>query len=111
MTVREIQKALSLSIVCSGQTLDIEIDGGYASDMLSCVMAGAQQGNIWVTLLTHLNVIAVAVLLEIPAIIITENAPLAPEALAKAEDEGIVILQASEDTYTIVGKLYALGVK
>ena len=111
MTVRDIQKALSLSIICSSDNLDCEVNGGYASDMLSCVMAGAQKGNIWVTLLTHLNVIAVAVLLEIPAIIVTEGAPLAPEALKKAEEEGVIVLQSSEDTYTVVGKLYTLGIK
>ncbi len=111
MTIRDIQEALSLSIVCAHPALDRDITGGYASDMLSCVMAGAREGNIWVTLLTHLNVIAVAVLLDIPAIIVTEGAPLASEAIGKAEEEGIVVLQSAEDTYTVVGKLYELGIK
>jgi len=111
MTIRQITEALSLDVLCSKENVDREIEGGYASDMLSCVMAGAQKGNIWITLLTHLNVIAVAVLLEIPAIIVSEHAPVEPPVLQKAEDEGIVILHSQEDTYTVVGKLYELGVK
>jgi serine kinase of HPr protein (carbohydrate metabolism regulator) len=111
MTIREIIEALSLEVLCSERNIDRDIEGGYASDMLSCVMAGARKGNIWVTLLTHLNVMAVAVLLEIPAIIISERSPIEPPVLQKAEDEGIVVLHSTEDTYTVVGKLYELGVK
>ncbi len=111
MTIRQIAEALSLEVLCSEHKIDEEIAGGYASDMLSCVMAGAQKGNIWVTLLTHLNVIAVAVLLEVPAVIISEHASIAPPVLQKAADEGIVLLHSIENTYTVVGKLYELGVK
>jgi serine kinase of HPr protein (carbohydrate metabolism regulator) len=111
MTIRKIGELLSLRVLCAERNLDLDIQGGYASDMLSCVMAGAQAGNIWVTLLTHLNVIAVAVLKEIPAVIITENAPVEPAVLQKAEEEGIVVLQTAENTYTTVGALHTLGIQ
>lgn len=111
MTIREIANALSLTALCAEEGLDREVEGGYASDMLSCVMAGAKKDNIWVTLLTHLNVIAVAVLLEIPAIVISENSPVDASVLKKAEEEGITLLRTPENTYTVVGKLYALGIR
>ncbi len=111
MTIRGIVEALSLTVLCATDRLDRDVEGGYASDMLSCVMAGAKKDNIWVTLLTHLNVIAVAVLLEIPAIVITENSPVDESVLKKADDEGITLLRTPEDTYTVVGKLYALGIR
>ena len=111
MTIREITEQLPLTVLCSEDRLDQEIEGGYASDMLSCVMAGAQKGDVWVTLLTHLNVIAVAVLLEIPAIIVTERAPVEPPVLEKAKNEGVVLLHTENDTYAMVGKLYALGIR
>ncbi len=111
MTIRKIANTLSLEVLCSEGNIDRKVEGGYASDMLSCVMASAQKGNVWVTLLTHLNVIAVAVLLEIPAIIITEHAPIDAPVLQKAEEEGVVLLYSSENTYAIVGKLHQLGVK
>ncbi len=111
MTIREITEQLPLTVLCSENNLDQDIEGGYASDMLSCVMAGAQKGNVWVTLLTHLNVIAVAVLLEVPAIIVTEGAPIEPPVLEKAEREGVVLLHTNDATFTMVGKLYALGIQ
>lgn len=111
MTIRTVIEKLSLEVLCSETQIDREIQGGYASDMLSCVMAGAQKGNIWVTLLKHLNVIAVAVLIEIPAIILSENAQLEQAALKKADDEGIVVLRSPENTYAIVGKLYEIGIR
>ncbi|MBD3306735.1 serine kinase [candidate division KSB3 bacterium] len=111
MTIRTLVNALSLTVLCSEDQLDQEISGGYASDMLSCVMAGAHKGNVWVTLLTHLNVVAVAVLVEIPAVIITEHSPVEPTVLKKAETEGLVLLQTPEPTYAVVGKLYELGVR
>ncbi len=111
MTIRQIAQALSLNVLCAEANLDCPIQGGYASDMLSCVMAGAQKGNIWVTLLTHLNVIAVAVLLEIPAVVISEASPVDDTVLKKAEEEGIVLLQTPENTYSVVGKLYELGIR
>ncbi|PIE30008.1 hypothetical protein CSA57_05520 [candidate division KSB3 bacterium] len=110
MTIAAIAKSLSLEVMCSSRNLTCEIQGGYASDMLSCVMAGAQKDDIWVTLLTHLNVIAVATLLEIPAVIVTENSHIEESVLKKADDEGIVLLHTTEDTYSIVGQLYKLGI-
>ena len=67
MTVQDIIKQLNLSIV-TGADLDRPVTGGYASDLLSCVMAGAKTGNVWITLQAHPNVVAVASLLELSAV-------------------------------------------
>lgn len=87
----------------------IEPKGGYASDMLSCVMAGAQPGNIWITLQAHMNVVAVAALREVSAVIITENAQPDPEVIARAEEQGVILLSTPEPTYPIAGKLWEMG--
>ncbi len=63
-------------------------EGGYVSDLLSCVMAGAKAGNLWVTLQAHINIVAVAALTEVAAIIFTENAQPEPEVIAKANAAG-----------------------
>ena len=60
MTVRELAAALDLSTLTGQGHLDREVTGGYASDLLSCVMAGARAGDVWVTLQGHANVVAVA---------------------------------------------------
>ncbi len=66
--------------------------GGYASDLLSCVMAGARKNAIWVTLQSHVNIVAVAALLELAAVIITEGVAPDADTLAKAQEEGVVLL-------------------
>ena len=89
----------------------IEIKSGYASDLLSCVMTGAQADGIWVTLIANINIVAVASLLELPAIIITENAQPDAATIARANQEGIVLLSTPVGSYQIVGKLWQLGIK
>ena len=66
--------------------------GGYSSDLLSCVMAGAKKGNIWITLQAHLNIVAIAALNEVAAIIITENAQPDAASIAKANEQGVILL-------------------
>lgn len=89
----------------------IEITSGYASDLLSCVMTGAQADGIWVTLIANINIVAVASLLELPAIIVTENAQPDAATIARANQEGIVLLSTPVGSYQIVGKLWQLGIK
>ena len=111
MTVQEIVAGLALEVAAGADRLDKEVTGGYASDLLSCVMAGAQAGNMWVTLQAHLNVVAVAALLDLACVVITEGARPADDAISRANEEGIPILLTSESTFTVVGKLYQLGIR
>ena len=90
---------------------EIEITSGYASDLLSCVMTGAKADCIWVTLIANINIVAVASLLEIPAIIITENAQPDSATITRANQEGIVLLSTPAGNYQVVGKLWELGIK
>ena len=75
MNLADIIKSLDLTVLTTPQDFDqIEPSGGYASDLLSCVMSGAPHRGIWVTLQAHNNIIAVAALLDLSAVIITEGA-------------------------------------
>ena len=109
MLVRQVIKTLGLNLT-AGSKIDVEITGGYASDLLSCVMAGAQKGNIWVTLQAHPNVVAVASLIELSAVVITEGVAPDPETIHKAEDTGIPLLTTAQDTFTTVAALAELGI-
>ena len=111
MKVSQIANDLSLTVAAGARGLDAEVTGGYSSDMLSCAMAGAATGNLWVTLQGHLNVVAVATLNELAGVIVTEGKPVTPEALAKADDEGIPILMTRLGTFEVCGRLWELGVK
>jgi predicted transcriptional regulator len=110
MTVQDIIKQLNLSVV-TGANLTHQVTGGYASDLLSCVMAGAKTGNVWITLQAHPNVVAVASLLELSAVIVTEGVSPDPETITKARQVEITLLSTTRDTFTVAGELAALGIR
>src|SRR4030095_2609952 len=84
--------------------------GGYSADLLSCAMAGAKKGHLWITLQAHLNIVAIAALNEVAAIIITENAQPDAASIAKANQQGVILLATSRPTYEINGRLWQLGI-
>lgn len=111
MKLSEIARALDLRTVAGAARLETEVTGGYASDLLSCAMAGAGKGNVWVTLQGHLNVVAVASLNELAAVIVTEGKPVSADTASKAEEEGVVLLQTPLSSYQVIGRLWDLGVR
>ncbi|NWG06742.1 MAG: serine kinase [Chloroflexi bacterium] len=112
MTLQDIIAGLNLKVLTSLRNFNaVTPQGGYASDLLSCVVAGAQPGNLWITLQAHMNVVAVASLREVSAVIITENAQPGPEVVEKANDQGVVLLSTERPSYEIVGKLWEMGVR
>ncbi len=110
MTVEELASALNAKVLTGQSTLQREVSGGYASDLLSCVMARAQAGNVWVTLQAHANVVAIASLLGLAAVIITEGSQPDAATCQKAEAEGVVLLSSPQTTFTVVAALARLGV-
>jgi imidazolonepropionase-like amidohydrolase len=112
MTIQEIIDKLNLKLLTESKDFSsITPTCGYTSDLLSCVMAGAKHHGIWVTLQAHANIVAVAALLELSAIIITEGAMPNEETLAKANDEGVTLLSSEEPSFSIVGKLWEMGLR
>ncbi len=88
-----------------------ESTSAYCSDMLSCVMTGAGHHAIWVTLQAHQNIVAVAALLELTAIIISENALPDAVTIEKADQEGIILLGTTAKNFEVCGKLWELGLR
>jgi serine kinase of HPr protein (carbohydrate metabolism regulator) len=112
MTLQEIVAQLNLTLLTDQQDFNQVVPtSGYAADLLSCVMAGAKRGGIWVTLQAHINIVAVAALLELSAIIITEGAQPDEDTLAKAREAGITLLASDKPSFAVVGKLWELGLR
>lgn len=84
---------------------------GYASDLLSCVMSGAARQSVWITLQAHANIIAVASLLDLSAVIITEGAQPDQATITKANEEGIILLSTDKPTFYVVGNLWQMGLR
>jgi hypothetical protein len=112
MTLDQIIRELNLTVLTPPVDFAaITPQGGYASDLLSCVMAGAVRQGIWVTLQAHGNIVAVAALLDLVAIIISEGAMPDPATIARATDEGITLLSTPLPTFSVVGKLWEMGLR
>lgn len=108
MKVQELVDKLGLKVLAGESGLDREIDGCYISDLLSDVMGNAQEGNIWITLQTHKNVMAVASLKEMSCIILVKDLGANEDTINQSNEEGLPILQTSMPTFEIAGLVYNL---
>ena len=99
MTVNELLDHLALEIVAGENGLDKEINGGYTGDLLSLVMAKAKEGDVWMTVQGHENAVAVAVLIGISAIILTEGVKPNELMCQKADENEIPVLTTVLGSY------------
>jgi hypothetical protein len=94
-----------------GAVVDTEITRGYASDLLSDVLANAPSGGVLVTLQVHLNVIAVASHAGLQAVIFSCGRVPDEEVVDKAAEEGLLLFVSAADTFEVAGRLYELGLR
>ena len=99
MKITDIIKSLDLKIISGQNGLPNEVTGGYVSDLLSDVIGNAKEGQIWITLQTHQNIIAVASLKDISAIIIVRGAVPEADTIEKSNTENIPVLVTDMDTF------------
>lgn len=107
MTVNDIMKSLDLKTVnlADGQR---EVTGGYVGDLLSWVMGRAVSGNAWVTIMTNVNVLAVASLTDAACVIIAEGSDYSEEFANTAKEKEINVFHTSLSSFDICSKLSAL---
>ncbi len=110
MTIKELIKALNLKVVVEGD-LEKEVLGGYASDLLSNVMAKSNEGDLWLTIQGHQNIVAIAELIELAGIVVTEGFIIDEETINKAEELNINLLSSELGTYQLAGRINQLGIK
>ena len=110
MTVRELMELIGAENLNDTAPLDAEITCGYSCDLLSWVLAHGQAGMAWITVQTHLNVIAVAMLMDMACVIIPEGIVLEEATLQKAEEEGVPVFASDKTAYELCGQMFALGV-
>jgi imidazolonepropionase-like amidohydrolase len=112
MHLKAIIEQLNLTVLTTPQPFDTVMPtNGYTSDLLSCVMAGAKNKGIWVTLQAHMNIVAVAALLELSAVIITEGAMPDPATIERANEQGVTLLATKAPTFEIIGRLWEMGLR
>jgi predicted transcriptional regulator len=110
MQVKDLAEQFNLKAVAGQKGLDHEVKDGYCGDLLSEIMANAPEGCVWLTIQGHQNIVAVAVLREMAAIIITGGQIPDDETLEKANQEEIPLLLWPDSAYDLAGRMYALGI-
>lgn len=110
MKVKELSEKLNLKRLTGEVGLEKEITGMYVGDLLSWVMSHAGKGNAWITVLTHLNVAAVALLTEVSCIIIPESISVEEPTIEKARQEGIAIFSSDKTTYELCCRAHDMGI-
>jgi predicted transcriptional regulator len=104
----EVVEKLSLDVKTVRAGLEKDVSGVYVSDLLSDVMANSKEGNIWVTLQTHLNIVAVAGLKSLAGIIIVNDRQPEKDITEKAEAEKVTIMTTSFPSFEVAGRLYQM---
>ena len=110
MTVNDLVERFGLQVVAGDKSLDRQVEDGYCGDLLSEIMGNAPEGCVWLTIQGHQNIVAVAVLRNMAAIIVTGGQTPDDETLQKANEEKIPILLWPYSTYQLAGRLYSMGV-
>ena len=109
MKVSDISKITEFSVL--NQELDSErtVEGCYISDLLSWVMGHAKPRNAWITIMSHINIIAIASLLDLGCIIIAEGEMPDNETIEKAVEENVLILSTNLSAFDAAKKLIEIG--
>ena len=110
MTLLEIIDTLGLEVRCAKDKLETEVQTGYASDLLSDVIANSKEGDLWITLQIHPNIVAVASMKGLSGIVTINGREPEEETIQKAKEENIPMLVSKLPAFELIGKLYAMGI-
>ena len=104
MTVESLVRNCGFKVVCMPSP-EREVDGAYIGDLLSWVMGKADSGNVWITIMSNINVIAVATLADVSCIVLAEGVTIDPEVMATAEAKGVNVLCSELSAYSIAKQI------
>lgn len=108
MTLSELAKHIGCEILTGNVNLDNDIKDGYVSDLLSDVIGNIKENSIWITIQRHINILGVAKLKDVIAIIIPRSLQLDENVIEKAKEEGIAILRDPRSAFELSGLIYNL---
>ncbi|MDD3033371.1 MAG: serine kinase [Bacteroidales bacterium] len=106
MIVKDVIEKLNLEIFSAPEGVDRVVKGGYTSDLLSDVMGHAKEGQIWITLQTHKNIMAVATLKDLAAIVLVKGFKPEADTIEASLSEGIPILGSNLEAFELSGELF-----
>ena len=104
MKISDVISAIGAELICGDADKDFE--GVYVGDLLSRAMSCVESDNLWITIMSNANVVAVAVLTEPAAVILAEGVKLPEDCLLNARNNGVTVLSSPLSAYEICIKLY-----
>ena len=108
MEIGLIASTLELKLVSGADKTNNNATGGYTGDLLSDVMANAREGDIWITRQIHQNIVAVATLKDLAAIVLVNSCEPARDTLEKATKENVIIMVSSLPAFELSGRIFNL---
>lgn len=109
MTVNELCKTMSLSPIALPDG-ERSVSGAYIGDLLSWVMGRAESGNAWVTIMSNINIVAVASLSDVACVLLAEGVTVEENVRRTAEEKGINLLSSDRTAYALAKELARLGI-
>ena len=106
MRLDELVTALGLTVLTPAVSLEHAVSGGYCGDLLSDVLASAHPDDLWITIQRHVNIVAVAKVVGIPAILIGKGFVPHQDVIDKASAAGIAILSGPQPVFELAGRVY-----
>jgi hypothetical protein len=110
LTVARVAEELGLTTLVPAPE-GATASGAIVGDLLSYIMANGQAGQVWVTVQGHANVVAVAALAGLPAIVIAAGFEPEEETKERAQEEGIGLYLSADTAFSLAGRLYELGLR
>ena len=107
MTVNEMADALALNPLAVPDGTR-EINGGYIGDLLSWVMGRAQSDNVWITIMSNINIVAVASLADVACILLAEDVLPDSKVIETAMQKGVNLFSTDKTAYEAAALLAAL---
>ena len=104
MTVNELKEKLALDTIVMANP-DQEISGCYIGDLLSWVMSAAKAGDIWITIMSNINIVAVATLCDTSCILLAEGVSIGDEIIETAKQKNINILSSHKNAYFLAKEI------
>lgn len=111
MKLSELDGILSVTVHNAAKNSECEVTGVYCSDLLSNVMGQARPGMLWLTMQAHPNIVAVASLLGLSAVVLTGGVQPEPDTVTKAADEEVPLFSAAVSSFDAAGQLYQKGLR
>jgi hypothetical protein len=107
MTVSEFVRQNGYNLLSgTAAATDKIISGAYICDLLSMAMANVKDGNMWITVHTNINIVAVASLTNAACVVIPEDISVEEMTIKRAEEQGVILIQAPHSSYEIAVRYF-----